>query len=147
MTVIPSWTHQNCFAYPEVEIFTPDAQYVIDGELARRGISTRTNTNEEPLTDEDRQTGWSDINPGEMSGRLPGKNPPFISWGRIYDIGLYATAAITFIGCWIYAVVSYGWFLGLGLGWFPAAVIGIIAGLLWPLIALAVLGFLLYFSQ
>lgn len=42
-----------------------------------------------------------------------------------------------FVGGWWYAVSTYGLFLGIGLGWLPAAVIGLIGGFLWPI---AVLG-------
>ena len=51
---------------------------------------------------------------------------------------------VTFLGCWAYAIATYGWFLGLAFGWIPAAIIayivGSIAGLLWPLVLLAVFG-------
>jgi hypothetical protein len=56
----------------------------------------------------------------------------------LYLIGVPITAVLTFISCWIYAVMTYGFFLGIGLGWLPAIVIAIIAGWLWPLIALVI---------
>ena len=52
-----------------------------------------------------------------------------------YWIGFCITAIITFIACWIYAIAHYGFFLGLGLGWIPSLFIAVIAGLIWPLIA------------
>jgi hypothetical protein len=58
--------------------------------------------------------------------------------GETYQTGAIITGIIAFIAGWIYAVMSYGWFLGLGLGWIPALVVGVIAGLLWPLIAIAI---------
>jgi hypothetical protein len=47
-----------------------------------------------------------------------------------YAIGVGVVGIPTFLGCWAYAVAQYGWFLGLGLGWLPAAFIGTIAGLI-----------------
>ena len=48
------------------------------------------------------------------------------------------TAAITFVCCWIYAIASWGFLLGVGFGWIPAAIIAAIAGgLMVPLWGLA----------
>lgn len=44
-----------------------------------------------------------------------------------------------FFGCWGYAVATYGWFLGIGLGWLPSLFIAVIAGVAWPLIAIALI--------
>ena len=54
-----------------------------------------------------------------------------------YEWGARITGMIAFIGFWIYAIASYGIFLGGGLGWIPAAFLGVAAGLLWPLIVAA----------
>jgi hypothetical protein len=55
----------------------------------------------------------------------------------------------TFWGCWIYAIATYGWFLGLGVGWIPslfiAYIFGLLAGVLWPLLLLGMLA-ILYMS-
>ena len=56
-----------------------------------------------------------------------------------YWVGVLITAIITFISCWIYAIVSYGFLLGVGLGWFPSLIVAFIAGLLWPLIAAVII--------
>jgi ABC-type multidrug transport system permease subunit len=48
------------------------------------------------------------------------------------------TTTITFIGCWLYAIVCYGFFLGVGLGWFPSLIIAVIVGFLWPLMAILI---------
>ncbi len=62
-------------------------------------------------------------------------------------IGLIAAAA-TFVGCWIYAVDSWGAFLGIAFGWIPAAIIaataGVLTALLWPLAALSAAGVFIY---
>ncbi len=55
--------------------------------------------------------------------------------GEYYWIGFWITGIITFIGSWIYAIAHYGFFLGVGLGWLPSLIITLIAGLLWPLVA------------
>lgn len=56
----------------------------------------------------------------------------FISW---------LIGVVTFLGGWAYAIATYGWFLGGGLGWIPAAFIGVIVAFVWPFIA-AGIGFL-----
>ena len=55
-----------------------------------------------------------------------------------YSTGYVITFVIIFIGSWIYAIATYGFFLGVGLGWFPALVIAGLASLFWPLIWLAI---------
>jgi hypothetical protein len=45
--------------------------------------------------------------------------------GFAFGIG---AGVITFIGAWIYCVATYGFVLGLGLGWFPAAICAGIIG-------------------
>jgi hypothetical protein len=52
-----------------------------------------------------------------------------------YFIGAYIVGLIAFVSSWIYAVATYGWFLGLGLGWIPSIFVAILIGLGWPLIA------------
>lgn len=51
-------------------------------------------------------------------------------------------AAITFIACWIYAFLEYGFLLGVGLGWFPSLLVGLVAGgltiFLWGVVPVAV---------
>ena len=51
-----------------------------------------------------------------------------------YLIGFGLTAMPTFIATWIYAMINYGWFLGLGLGWLPSIFIALIVGALWPIL-------------
>lgn len=51
-------------------------------------------------------------------------------------------AVITFIACWIYAFLEYGFLLGVGLGWFPSLLVALVAGgltiFLWGLVPVAV---------
>lgn len=73
-----------------------------------------------------------------------------IDWGLVYRIGAFITGALAFIASWAYAAISWGFLLGVGLGWVPSMFIGIIAGFIWPLLALilvvclVVVGFSLY---
>jgi hypothetical protein len=65
---------------------------------------------------------------------------------RTYEIGFRITAVITFVAAWVYCIATYGYLLGVGLGWLPAIITAIVFGALWPLIgmlALLGLGFLL----
>lgn len=56
----------------------------------------------------------------------------------LYGLGFLITWAITFVGCWIYAIVSYGFLLGVGLGWLPSAIAATVVAFLWPIVALAI---------
>ena len=46
-------------------------------------------------------------------------------------------AAITFLGCWAYCIVHYGFLVGVSVGWFPSAiaagVVGLFTSILWGL--------------
>lgn len=55
-----------------------------------------------------------------------------------YQIGFAITAFIVFIGSWIYCIAEYGFLLGVGLGWLPSIIVAVIAGALWPLIAIGI---------
>jgi hypothetical protein len=73
-----------------------------------------------------------------------------ISYAGIDVVFGVAAGAVTFIGAWAYCVMTYGFVLGLGLGWFPAAICAGIIGwatvFLWGaalLIILAISGFVL----
>ncbi len=61
---------------------------------------------------------------------------------NIYGIGAIITGIIIFIGVWIYAIASWGFLLGVMIGWLPAMIAGLIGGILWPLIILIVVGFI-----
>ena len=64
-----------------------------------------------------------------------------------YWIGAWITGGLTFVGCWIYAIAEWGWFLGIAFGWIPSAIIGVIVGVLWgvllSLLALAIVALIL----
>ena len=75
------------------------------------------------------------------------------TYSNIYKIGFFITAVIAFIACWIYAIVSWGFLIGVGMGWIPSVFIALIAGFIWPLIALVlvvglcIIGFIIYKSN
>jgi hypothetical protein len=58
--------------------------------------------------------------------------------GNWYWIGYIICWVLTFFGCWIYCIASYGFLLGLGLGWLPSGIAATVVSLLWPLLLLAV---------
>ena len=55
----------------------------------------------------------------------------------------FITFLITFIGSWLYCIATYGYLLGVGLGWLPsvitAFIVAFLARWLWPFIVLGVL--------
>ncbi|MEX1205815.1 MAG: hypothetical protein WEB85_11245 [Dongiaceae bacterium] len=53
-----------------------------------------------------------------------------------YKVGFVLFWVIAFIGFWIYAINEYGFLLGVGVGWFPAAIAATVVAALWPLIML-----------
>lgn len=40
-------------------------------------------------------------------------------------------AALVFVACWIYAVSSWGWLLGIAFGWLPSAIIAWMSSRAW----------------
>jgi hypothetical protein len=46
---------------------------------------------------------------------------------------------LTFAGCWIYCIATYGFLIGVGIGWLPSGIVATIAAFLWPLVLLGVL--------
>lgn len=55
-----------------------------------------------------------------------------------YALGFKITAALVFIGSYIYCIAAYGFLLGVGLGWLPSLIVAFVAGLLWPLILIII---------
>lgn len=60
-------------------------------------------------------------------------------FGFFYGACHILTVVLTFFGCWIYAIVAYGWFLGLALGWIPSLIIALIVGVVFPIIFFLIL--------
>lgn len=63
----------------------------------------------------------------------------------MYEIGFHITAIVVFIGCWIYCIATYGFLLGVGIGWLPSLIAAAVAGFAWPLIALCVAAIAAFF--
>jgi hypothetical protein len=62
----------------------------------------------------------------------------------MYQVGSIITGGIVFLGSWIYCAATYGFLFGFGLGWIPSAILAVIVGALWPVVAiLLVLAFAL----
>ena len=59
-------------------------------------------------------------------------------FSQVYQIGFVLTWMLTFFGSWIYCAVSYGYLLGVGLGWLPSLFVATLAAIFWPLIAAAI---------
>ena len=66
-----------------------------------------------------------------------------IDLGDLYFKGRFISGIIIFVVSWIYAVIHYGLFIGIGLGWIPSLVIAFIGSFIWPLLAVLLLLFLI----
>jgi len=72
-------------------------------------------------------------------------------WDRflddIYPFGAWVCGGLSALVAWIIIGSTYGMW-GVLLGWIPAAIIGVIAGLLWPVAAIAtVIGIFYYLNR
>jgi hypothetical protein len=66
---------------------------------------------------------------------------------EIYWLGYEICRAILFIGCWIYCIATYGFLLGVGLGWLPSAIVATIVSLFWPLLVLGLIVLVYLFTK
>lgn len=57
----------------------------------------------------------------------------------IYEKVSTVVGVLVFIGCWIYSIFNFGWFLGISLGWIPSLIIAFFAAILWPIIGFGVI--------
>lgn len=62
---------------------------------------------------------------------------------QAYRIGAVITGLITFLVAYVYCMAEYGLLLGVGFGWVPSIIVAVVAAFAWPLIALAIVGFIL----
>ena len=53
-----------------------------------------------------------------------------------YELGSIITFFVVFVASWIYCIASYGYLLGVGLGWLPSLIVASIIAFLWPLLAI-----------
>lgn len=88
---------------------------------------------------------WAPFKPGkDKPAEVPisAKQDDLFS-DTIYPIGVIITGLITFVVTWIYCIATYGFLLGVGLGWLPAIIVAYIVGYLWPLILIGIIGIIL----
>jgi len=57
-----------------------------------------------------------------------------------YKVGTIITWFLIFIGSYIYCIATYGFLLGVGLGWLPSLIVASIFCWLWPLYVLIIAG-------
>lgn len=58
--------------------------------------------------------------------------------GETYELGYKITFGIIFVGTWIYCIASYGFLLGVGLGWLPSLITAAVVSIFWPLIVVGI---------
>ncbi len=65
----------------------------------------------------------------------------------IYTVIAFIVGILAFFAIWIYSFFSWGFLIGLAIGWLPALIGGLIIGVLWPLILIGIILFMtfLYF--
>jgi hypothetical protein len=63
---------------------------------------------------------------------------------KAYQVIASIVGGIAFLIGWGYAIMTFGFFLGGGLGWIPALFIAVLAAALWPLLLLAAIGFFIF---
>ncbi len=61
---------------------------------------------------------------------------PLREEGVGYRVGIVITWVIIFACAWIYCIASYGFVLGLGLGWLPAIIAATVFCWFWPVYAI-----------
>ncbi len=64
-----------------------------------------------------------------------------------YRTGAVITFCIVFVISWIGCVASYGFLLGVGLGWLPSLIVAGLAAVLWPLLLAFVVIVIAYISS
>ncbi len=62
----------------------------------------------------------------------------FLEESNGYWIGYKVCFVLVFLGSWIYCIASYGFLLGLGLGWLPSGILAAVVSFLWPLFLLGI---------
>ena len=45
---------------------------------------------------------------------------------------------LAFIGAFIYCIDAYGFLLGAGVGWIPSLIFGVLVGIFWPIVLVAI---------
>lgn len=65
----------------------------------------------------------------------------------VYKVGYAISFVIVFIGCWIYCVATYGFLLGVGIGWLPSIIAAGIVSIFWPLLLIGVVAVIIAISK
>lgn len=65
----------------------------------------------------------------------------------VYKIGYAISCVIVFLGCWIYCVATYGFLLGVGIGWLPSIIAAAIVSIFWPLLLIGVVAVIIAISK
>ena len=65
----------------------------------------------------------------------------------VYKFGYAISFLIVFVGCWIYCVATYGFLLGVGLGWLPSIIAAAIVSIFWPLLLIGVVVLIIAISK
>ncbi len=55
-----------------------------------------------------------------------------------YETGYKICYVIIFLGCWIYCIATYGFLLGVGLGWLPSAIAAAVLSFFWPVFLIGI---------
>ena len=84
--------------------------------------------------------------PREESSDVQVATRPIDRTGQQWYLGLSGViAVVTFFASWTYCVATYGFLIGVSLGWFPSLIVAAVAAILWPFIAIAVfVGFVIH---
>jgi hypothetical protein len=65
-------------------------------------------------------------------------------------LGIFANLVglVTFFGCWIFFITTFGWLLGLVLGWIPAVLIALLVAFMSPmiLVLLVIIAIILFWA-
>jgi hypothetical protein len=56
-----------------------------------------------------------------------------------YESIALLVGVITFLACWLYAITTSGFIIGVVIGWLPDLIVAFIAGALWPILAILIL--------
>ena len=57
---------------------------------------------------------------------------------RWYWVGYWISFVLIFLGCWVCCIASYGFLLGVGLGWLPSGIAAGVLSFLWPLMLIGI---------
>lgn len=55
-----------------------------------------------------------------------------------YLVVAWIIGVIAFFAIWIYSFISWGFLIGLAIGWLPALIGGFILGIIWPVVLLVI---------